>query len=123
MVTDSQVRLLMKLIKEESSLKVAAAKAGMDEKTARKYRDLAELPSQIKTAHTWRTRADPFSEVWEQVEAHLEVNPGLEAKTIFEEFQRPGTVPRRATADSATAGEGVASREGAFEGGVLRTAS
>jgi hypothetical protein len=88
MVTDSQVRLLMKLIKEESSLKVAAAKAGMDEKTARKYRDLAELPSQIKTAHTWRTRADPFSEVWEQVEAHLEVNPGLEAKTIFEEFQR-----------------------------------
>jgi len=40
MVTDSQVRLLMKLIQDEPSLKVAAAKAGMDEKTARKYRDL-----------------------------------------------------------------------------------
>ncbi len=33
MVTHSQVRLLMKLIRDESSLKVAAAKAGMDEKT------------------------------------------------------------------------------------------
>jgi hypothetical protein len=88
MVTDSQVRLLMKLIKEESSLKVAAAKAGMDEKTARKYRDLGELPSHVRVPHTWRTREDPFSEVWDEVRAHLEINPGLEAKTLFEDLQR-----------------------------------
>lgn len=88
MVTDSQVRLLMKLIKEESSLGVAAAKAGMDEKTARKYRDLGELPSELKMPHTWRTRADPFGEVWDEVQGHLEINAGLEAKTIFEDLQR-----------------------------------
>jgi hypothetical protein len=88
MVTDSQVRLLMKLIKEKPSLKVAAAKAGMDEKTARKYRDIGKLPSQVRAPHTWRTRPDPFSEVWDEVRAHLEVNPGLEAKTLFEDLQR-----------------------------------
>jgi hypothetical protein len=31
----------MKLIQEEQTLATAAAKAGMDEKTARKYRDLS----------------------------------------------------------------------------------
>ena len=36
MVTDAQVRRLMKLM--EDTLALAAAKAGMDEKTARKYR-------------------------------------------------------------------------------------
>ena len=38
MVTDRQFRRLMKLLKTEPTL-AAAAKAGMDEKTARKYRD------------------------------------------------------------------------------------
>ena len=37
MVTDAQVRRLMKLIRTEKTLAVAAAKAGMDEKTARTY--------------------------------------------------------------------------------------
>ena len=36
MITDAQVRRLMKLIQIEDTLSLAAAKAGMDEKTARK---------------------------------------------------------------------------------------
>ena len=40
MVTDQQVRKLMKLIQSDMTLAVAAAKAGMDEKTARKYREI-----------------------------------------------------------------------------------
>ena len=48
MVTDTQVRRLMKLMQMERSLALAAAKAGMDEKTARKYRDLGRLPSEVK---------------------------------------------------------------------------
>ena len=63
MVTDAQVRRLMKLIQTEDTLTVAAAKAGMDEKTARKYRDAGQLPSQLHVEHTWRTRPDPFEEV------------------------------------------------------------
>jgi len=39
---------------------IAAAKAGMDEKPARKYRKLGRLPSEISKEHTWRTREDPF---------------------------------------------------------------
>jgi hypothetical protein len=88
MVTDQQVRKLMKLIQGDMTLAVAAAKAGMDEKTARKYRDLEKLPSQSQKERTWLTRPNPFAEVWSEVMGLLEINPGLEAKTIFEELQR-----------------------------------
>lgn len=88
MVTDQQVRRLWKLMASEKTRVSAAAKAGMDEKTARKYRDLGKLPSEVRAEHTWRTREDPFAEVWEGVRAKLEINPGLEAKTLFEDLQR-----------------------------------
>jgi hypothetical protein len=78
----------MELLGKGKSLAAAAAKADMDEKTARKYRDLGELPSEVKVDHTWRTREDPFSDVWEEVKDKLEINPGLEAKTLFEDLQR-----------------------------------
>jgi hypothetical protein len=78
----------MTLIESEKTLATAAAKAGMDEKTARKYRRLKRLPSEVKVEHTWRTREDPFAEVWEEVREKLEFNAGLEAKTLFEDLQR-----------------------------------
>jgi len=87
MVTDRQVRMLMKLINEEETLAAAAAKAGMDEKTARRWRDCGMFPSESKVDHTWRTRPDPFEDVWEEVRARLAVNPGFEAKTLFEDLQ------------------------------------
>ncbi len=43
MVTDQQVRLLFKLMQTEPTLTTAAAKAGMNEKTARKYRRFGKL--------------------------------------------------------------------------------
>lgn len=88
MVTDNQVRLLMKFYHTERSLYRASAKAGMDEKTARKYLRSGKLPSELKVPHMWRTRKDPFEEVWDDVRFKLEVNPGLEAKTLFEDLQR-----------------------------------
>jgi len=78
----------MELLGAGKGLAVSAAKADMDEKTARKYRDLGRLPSEVKVDHTWRTREDPFSEVWEEIKDKLEINPGLEAKTLFEDLQR-----------------------------------
>jgi hypothetical protein len=85
----------MKLIQQEKTLATAAAKAGMDEKTARKYLHSQQLPSQMQPEHNWRTRKDPFEGVWEEVQAWLEVNAGLEAKTLFEDLQRryPGRYP------------------------------
>jgi hypothetical protein len=78
----------MEFLGKGKTLITAASKADMDEKTARKYLRLGKLPSDIKVEHTWRTREDPFSDVWEEIKEKLEINPGLEAKTLFEELQR-----------------------------------
>ncbi len=46
-------------------------------------------------AHTWRTRNDPFDGAWDWVQEQLALNPGLEAKTLFQDLQRqhPGRFP------------------------------
>lgn len=88
MVTDQQVRRLFKLNQTEKNFGIAAMKAGMDEKTARKYRRQGKLASELKQEHTWRTRKDPFEDVWGNIKSMLEINPGLEAKTLFEDLQR-----------------------------------
>jgi hypothetical protein len=86
-VTDRQVRRLRKLIQGDG-LSVASAKAGMDEKTARKYLRQGKLPSECRVERTWRTRVDPFEEVWPELSELLAVNAGLEAKTLFGHVQR-----------------------------------
>lgn len=88
MVTDNQVRRLMRLVQTEKTKALASAKAGMDEKTARKYVRLGRLPSQIRRDHEWRTRKDPFAGVWDEVTRLLEEDTRFEAKTIFEWLQR-----------------------------------
>ena len=49
MITDQQARKLMKLVKTEESVSTAAAKAGMCEKTARRYVRSGKLPSEART--------------------------------------------------------------------------
>ncbi len=88
MVTDQQVRRLRRLDRLGLPAEQAAAKAGMDPKTARKYRWLGQLPSEVRMEHSWRTRSNPFAEVWPRVEGQLNLNPGLEAKTVFAWLQR-----------------------------------
>lgn len=82
----------MKLEKTEQSLGLAAAKAGMDAKTARKYRRLGKPPSQVKKTRDYRTRMDGFAEVWPELAEMLKLDPGLEALTLMEHLcrQRPG---------------------------------
>lgn len=95
MVTDRLFRRLRTLLQTEDTLAQAADKAGLDEKTARKYRDSDRLPSQRRTPHTWRTREDPFQDVWPELVDQLRLNPGLQAKTLFVALQRrfPGRFP------------------------------
>lgn len=88
MTQDQQVRRLMSLIKKGIPLSVASAKAGMSEPTARKYRKVGKLPSELSKKHDWRTRPDPFGEVWPEIQALLDRDAALEAKTVFEEIQR-----------------------------------
>lgn len=102
--------------KTEKTQEVAAAKAGMDVKTARRYLREGGLPSEGKPERTWRTRLDPFDQVWEAVRGQIDAQPGLEAKTIFEALQRqyPGefadgqvrTLQRRIKRWRATEGPG-----------------
>lgn len=84
MVTDQQVRELMKRITKESSLSVAGMKSGMDRKTARKWQKCERLPSQSKKPRPWRTRPDVFEQVWPGIEEFLQEDPTVLATTLFE---------------------------------------
>lgn len=71
----------------ENTLTRIALKTDIDMKTARKYLDLKQLPDEIKPEHTWKTRKDPFGDIWNEIKDMLEINSGLEAKTIFDDFK------------------------------------
>jgi hypothetical protein len=83
MVTDEQVKRLWQVLSSGKTLVQSADKASMDEKTARKYRRIGRLPSEIAPERSWRTRQDPFAEIWPEVHEQLHEAPGLEAKTLF----------------------------------------
>jgi hypothetical protein len=87
MITDQQYRRLMKLMNTEETQAIAASKAGMDIKTARKYNRAGKQPSEMKKPHNWATRANPFSDVWPDIEKELKAEPEYEAKTLFEALQ------------------------------------
>lgn len=88
MVTDQQVRRLMRFIREGDGLGTAAAQAGMSENTARRYRGKGQLPSAVRPEHKWRTRPDPLQEVWPELQEMLEAHPGLLGSALFEELER-----------------------------------
>lgn len=75
------------MAKTEGNLEIASSKVGMDSKTARKYRWLQRLLSELAVKPRGR-RPDPFADVWSEVQEQLEVSAGLEAKTLFEDLQR-----------------------------------
>jgi hypothetical protein len=62
---------------------VAAARAGISERTARRYEQTGKLPSERKRPHTWRTRPNPFEEDWSWVVAELKRDPALQGTTLF----------------------------------------
>jgi hypothetical protein len=80
---DTEVRLYMQERKKGITQRVAAARAGIGERTARKYERGAALPSQLKRSHDWRTRPNPFEEDWEWVVSQLERDPALQGSTLF----------------------------------------
>jgi hypothetical protein len=95
MVTDGQVKELRRLLASGKTLAVSARMTEMDEKTARQYRRDERLPSQRKKPRDYRTRIDPFAEVWAEVQRRLEAEPLLQAKTLFQWLQdrQPGLYP------------------------------
>ena len=62
-ITNQQVKLLMKHLKKHTQ-EVAAAKAGMSVKSARKYIKSKKLPNEIKKIRAKRTIPDIFVDDW-----------------------------------------------------------
>ncbi len=88
MVNDKTYRRLLMSVKKENSTEIAASKCGISDKTARKYLKAGKPPSELKQPHTWRTRKDPFLSIWDKAVRFLDINAGLEAKTLFEHIQK-----------------------------------
>jgi len=74
------------MLGQGKSLQQSSEAVGIDVKTGRKYRDMNTLPSEMKKSHTWRTREDVFKDDWKEIKDMLNINPGLEGKTILEWF-------------------------------------
>lgn len=85
--TNQQVKLLMKNLKKHTQ-EIAAAKAGMDVKTARKHIKSNQLPSEMQEMHTWKTRKDAFEDAWPELANMLKHAPGLQARTLMEYLLR-----------------------------------
>ncbi len=86
MVTDAQVRQLREKRMTGKTIGAAAAAAGMCERTARQWKD-GPLPSTTTTPRTWRTREDPFQEMWAaDIVPRLDADRAgrLQALTLFE---------------------------------------
>jgi helix-turn-helix protein len=90
MVTDEQVKLLRQKRMENKTQQAAAAMAGMSVRTARKW-EAGMLPSADRKRRHWRTRRDPFEDVWASEVLPLlerDTKGKLEAKTVFKELRR-----------------------------------
>jgi hypothetical protein len=97
-ITDQQVRRYMQSRKDGHTQAAAAARAGFSESTARRLDKNPVLPSQRDRVRRYRTRPDPFAEVWrEELVPMLKAMPSLRATTLLEELQRrhPGRFPDR----------------------------
>lgn len=80
--SNQQVKLFMKYIKQNTQI-IAAARAGMDVKTARKYLKANQSSDEVKQPRSYSTRIDPFVNHWTQLEQMLTDAPELQANTLL----------------------------------------
>ena len=67
-------------IRKNKSQELAAAKAGISERSARRVDSAVTLPSQTPRRY-WRSRADPFIDVWDtQIVPLLRGAPKLDGR-------------------------------------------
>jgi hypothetical protein len=83
MKRDREVVLMRRERAKGVSQEVAAARSAMSVRTLRKYERSGKLPSELKAVRHWRTRTNPFTADWGWIEAELERDGALQAKTLF----------------------------------------
>lgn len=87
-INSEQVKLYMKERKAGKSQETAAAKAGICERSGRRI-EKGDLQPGCKRTRDWRTRTDPFGDVWkEEIEPLLSKNSQLSPMTLFEKLQK-----------------------------------
>ncbi len=85
MLTDIRASEMFLLLRESEAVAAISRRLNMSGKTIRKYRDANQLPSQIKRPErTYRTRIDPLSEYWDEVEALLQADSRLKPYAILD---------------------------------------
>ncbi len=97
-VTDRQVRRYMDSRKDGHSQAAAAVRSGLSERSGRRIEKAPILPSQRDRTRRYRTRQDPFAEVWRAELVPMLIGmPSLRATTLLEELQRrhPARYPDR----------------------------
>jgi len=86
-ITSKQVEIYMKARKNGKTQQVAAAQAGISERSGRSIDNLQYSNPKRKQRH-WRTRQDPLASVWSpKLEPMLKAEPDLSALTLLEFIQ------------------------------------
>lgn len=87
-INSEQVEVYMRTRKERKTQVTAAAKAGMSERSGRRT-EKGELQPGRKRKRHWRTRPDPFADVWEcEIVPLLKKSSQLTPMTLFEKLQK-----------------------------------
>lgn len=82
-----QVRLYMSSRRQGLTQAQASAKAGLSERSGRRIEE-GRISALERKERRWRTRQDPFAEVWDsEIVELLEKQPALDATTLFEDLQ------------------------------------
>lgn len=85
-ITNNQIRLFMQSRERGKSIAAAAAQAGFSERSSYNIASRSFKPAHQK--RNWKTRPDPFEEVWEsELVPKLVSSPRLEARTLLEDLQ------------------------------------
>ena len=85
MLNDAQVRLLRQKMNQGKTQEAAAKAAGMSVRSAQTWKE-GPLPSETERSRSWRTRPDPFADVWaDKIEPMLvaDTEGVLQATTIL----------------------------------------
>lgn len=84
-LTDQQVKLYMDNRKKNFSQSIAAAKAGISERSGRRIEQTQSSVPKGNGQRHWRTRKDPLQGVWEEeLQQMLEAEPQLTADGLWE---------------------------------------
>ena len=85
--TDAEVRRLWRELARGKSLEDAALASEMSQPTARKFHGSGMMPSEMKKPRDYRTRENPFEDVWSEIVSMLNDAPRLKSTTILQELQ------------------------------------